>query len=36
MPVETASEFAYYVNEDAAEAQGVTIPQDILDQAERV
>ncbi|WP_034649833.1 ABC transporter substrate-binding protein [Corynebacterium vitaeruminis] len=36
MPVETASDFTYVINEDAAKAQGVTIPQDILDKAERV
>ncbi|HHX84376.1 MAG TPA: ABC transporter substrate-binding protein [Actinomycetales bacterium] len=35
MPVETATEFTYVVNEDAAERQGVTIPQEILDQAEQ-
>ena len=36
MPVETATEFTYVVNEEAAEAQGVTIPQEILDEAETV
>lgn len=36
MPVETANDFTYVINEDAAKAQGVTIPQDILDKAERV
>lgn len=36
MPVEIASDFTYVINEDAAKAQGVTIPQDILDKAERV
>lgn len=36
MPVETASDFTYVINEDTAKAQGVTIPQDILDKAERV
>lgn len=36
MPVETASEFTYVVNEEAAKAQGVTIPQAILDEAETV
>lgn len=36
MPVETATEFTYVINEDAAERQGVDIPQDILDKAERV
>lgn len=34
MPVETASEFTYVVNEEAAKLQGVTIPQEILDKAE--
>lgn len=36
MPVETATEFIYVINEDAAERQGVEIPQEILDKAERV
>ena len=36
MPVETASEFAYVVNEDAAARMGVTIPQEILDKADKV
>lgn len=36
MPVETATEFTYVINEDAAERQGVEIPQEILDKAERV
>ncbi|MDO4761899.1 MAG: ABC transporter substrate-binding protein [Corynebacterium sp.] len=36
MKVETATEFTYIVNEEAAKAQGATIPQEILDQAERV
>lgn len=36
MPVETATEFSYVVNEDAARAQGVEIPQEILDQADTV
>ncbi|AIT61039.1 ABC transporter substrate-binding protein [Corynebacterium doosanense] len=36
MPVETASEFTYVVNGAAAKAQGVTIPQEILDEAETV
>ncbi|WP_080793937.1 ABC transporter substrate-binding protein [Corynebacterium pacaense] len=36
MPVETATEFTYVINEDAARAVGVTIPQEILDKAERV
>ena len=35
MPVETATEFTYVVNEDAAERQGVVIPEDILAEAER-
>lgn len=35
-PVETAQEFTYVINEDAAERQGVSIPQNILDEAERV
>ncbi|WP_435200852.1 ABC transporter substrate-binding protein [Janibacter sp. GS2] len=35
MPVEVATEFTYVVNEDAAKRQGVTIPKDILDEAER-
>lgn len=36
MPVETATEFTYVINEDAAKRQGVEIPQEILDKAERV
>lgn len=36
MPVETASEFTYVINPEAAEAQGVTIPQEIIDEAETV
>ncbi len=36
MPVETASEFTYVVNEEAAKAQGVEIPAEILEQAELV
>lgn len=36
MPVETATEFTYVVNEDAAERQGVTIPENILSEAETV
>lgn len=36
MPVETATEFSYVVNEDAARAQGVEIPEEILKQAETV
>ncbi|KAA0918493.1 ABC transporter substrate-binding protein [Dietzia sp. ANT_WB102] len=35
MPVETATEFTYVVNEDAAQRQGVTIPENILAEAER-
>lgn len=35
MPVETATEFTYVVNEDAAERQGVVIPENILAEAER-
>ncbi|MFL0446587.1 ABC transporter substrate-binding protein [Corynebacterium xerosis] len=34
--VETAKEFTYMVNEDAAERQGVTIPEAILNEAETV
>ena len=36
MPVETATEFSYVVNEDAAKAQGVEIPEEILKKAETV
>lgn len=36
MPVETAKEFTYVINEDAAQRQGVVIPQEILDEADRV
>lgn len=36
MPVEIASGFTYVVNEEAAERMGVEIPQEILDEAERV
>lgn len=36
MPVEGANEFTYVVNEEAAKEQGVTIPQSILDEAEKV
>ena len=36
MPVETATEFSYVVNEDAAKAQGVESPEEILKQAETV
>ena len=35
MPVETAKEYTYVVNEAAAERQGVTIPEDILAEAEK-
>jgi putative ABC transport system substrate-binding protein len=35
MPVETATEFTYVVNEAAAERQGVTIPEEILAEAEK-
>lgn len=34
--VQTAKEFTYVINEDAAERQGVTIPEHILSEAERV
>ena len=36
MPVEKAVKYSYVINEDAAKAQGVTIPQEIKDQAETV
>ena len=36
MPVEKGTEFTYVINEDAAERLGVTIPQEILDEAETV
>lgn len=36
MPVETASEFTHVINPEAAERQGVEIPQEILDEAETV
>ena len=36
MAVEKATEFTYVLNEDAAERLGVTIPQEILDEAETV
>ncbi|UIZ92851.1 ABC transporter substrate-binding protein [Corynebacterium sp. CNCTC7651] len=36
MPVETATEFSYVINEKAADKQGITFPQAILDQAEKV
>lgn len=36
MPVETATEFTYVVNEEAAQCQGVTIPAEILAEAETV
>lgn len=35
-PVQTAEEFTYVINEEAAERQGITIPDHILDEAERV
>src|SRR5699024_7930072 len=35
IPVGPAAEFTYVVNEAAAERQGVTIPEDILAEAER-
>ncbi len=35
MPVETAAEFTFVVNEEAAERQGVTIPENILAEAEK-
>ncbi|WP_165242673.1 ABC transporter substrate-binding protein [Corynebacterium lizhenjunii] len=35
-PVETANEFTYVVNKEAAKAQGVEIPAEILEQAETV
>ena len=36
MPVETAKEYTYVVNEAAAERQGVTIPEDMLADAEKL
>lgn len=36
MPVQTANEFTYVVNEDAANKQGITIPAEILSEAEKV
>lgn len=36
MPVQTANEFTYVINEEAAEAQGITIPSEILSEAEAV
>ncbi|APT93500.1 sugar ABC transporter substrate-binding protein [Corynebacterium phocae] len=36
LPVETADSFTYVVNEEAAKAQGVEIPAEILEQAETV
>lgn len=36
MPVQTANEFTYVINEAAAEAQGITIPAEILNEAEKV
>ena len=35
MAIETANEFTYVVNEAAAERQGVTIPEEILAEAEK-
>ena len=35
-PVETANEFTYVVNPEAAEAQGIEIPEAILEEAETV
>ncbi|MGO1373173.1 ABC transporter substrate-binding protein [Corynebacterium casei] len=35
-PVETAKEFTYVVNPEAAEAQGIEIPEAILEEAETV
>lgn len=35
-PVQTASEFTYVINEEAAQRQGITFPELILDEAERV
>lgn len=35
MPVETAKEYTYVVNEAAAERQGVSIPEEILAEAEK-
>lgn len=35
-PVETANEFTYVINEEAAKAQGIEIPAEILQQAEKV
>ena len=32
--VETASEYTYVINEDAVKAQGIEVPQEILDKAE--
>lgn len=36
MSVQTANEFTYVINEEAAEAQGITIPSEILSEAETV
>ena len=36
MPVEKATEFTYVVNEEAAQNQGIEIPEDILAEAETV
>lgn len=35
-PVEIAEDYTYVVNDEAAKAQGIEIPQEILDQAEHV
>ena len=35
-PVESAKEFTYVVNPEAAEAQGIEIPEAILEEAETV
>lgn len=35
-PVEIAEDYTYVVNDEAAKAQGIEIPQEILDQAEQV
>lgn len=34
--VETAEEFTYVINEEAAQRQGITIPQEVLDEADTV
>lgn len=33
IPVETQTEFDLFVNEDAAEAQGFTLPAEVVDRA---